>query len=104
MFFIQEYVKRLISLLPPVEHDFWVREMSKSQLDFQNPEGLETFNCRLLITLVNNLPGLLQSLLLRKYSDLITRFRLRNGIARIVNLSHQFTLILGIALSHGTLL
>ena len=45
MFFIQEYVKRLISLLPPVEHDFWVREMSKSQLDFQNPEGLETFNC-----------------------------------------------------------
>ena len=24
----------LISLLPPAEHDFWVREMSKIQLDF----------------------------------------------------------------------
>ena len=35
----------LISLLPPAEHDFWVRDMSKSQLDFRNPEGLETFNC-----------------------------------------------------------
>ena len=35
----------LISLLPPTEHDFWVREMSKNQLDFGNPEGLETFNC-----------------------------------------------------------
>ena len=35
----------LISLLPPAEHDFWVREMSKKLLDFRNPEGLETFNC-----------------------------------------------------------
>ena len=78
----------LISLPPPAEHDFWVREMSKSQLDFRNPEGLETFNClkpvciierntnesfrndpetkrrgQMLIRLVNNLPGLLQFLL-----------------------------------------
>ena len=35
----------LISLLPSSEHDFWVREMSMTQLDFRNPEGLETFNC-----------------------------------------------------------
>ena len=34
----------LIGLLPPVEHDFWVREMSKNLLDFRNPEGLEIFN------------------------------------------------------------
>ena len=35
----------LISLLPSSEHDFWVREMSMVQLDFRNPEGLDTFNC-----------------------------------------------------------
>ena len=34
----------LIGLLPPAEHDFMVREMSKNLLDFGNPEGLETFN------------------------------------------------------------
>ena len=35
----------LISLLPSSEHDFWVREMAMAQLDFRNPEGLDTFNC-----------------------------------------------------------
>ena len=35
----------LISLLPSSKHDFWVREMSMTQLDFRNSEGLETFNC-----------------------------------------------------------
>ena len=45
MFIIQETLSSSISFLPPTEHDFWVREMSKNQLDFQNPEGLETFNC-----------------------------------------------------------
>ena len=35
----------LISLLPSVEYDLWIREMTMAQLDFWNPEGLETFNC-----------------------------------------------------------
>ena len=35
----------LISLLPSSEHDFWVREMSMTQLDFRNAERLDTFNC-----------------------------------------------------------
>ena len=34
----------LISLLPSVEHDLWVREMTLAQLDFRNLEGLDTFN------------------------------------------------------------
>ena len=35
----------LISLLPTIEHGLWIREMTIAQLDFRNPEGLETFNC-----------------------------------------------------------
>ena len=35
----------LISLLPTVEYDLWVREMTVSGLDFRNPVGAETFNC-----------------------------------------------------------
>ena len=35
----------LISLLPTSEYDLWIREMTMAQLDFRNPEGLDTFNC-----------------------------------------------------------
>ena len=35
----------LISLLPLVEYELWVREMTISGLDFKNQVGLETFDC-----------------------------------------------------------
>ena len=35
----------MISLLPILEYDFWVREMTTAGLDFKNPVGIETFNC-----------------------------------------------------------
>ena len=35
----------LSRLLPTVEHERWVREMTKLGLDFKNPVGLSAFNC-----------------------------------------------------------
>ena len=35
----------MIGLLPLVEYELWVREMTMSGLDFKNPVGMETFNC-----------------------------------------------------------
>ena len=38
-------ISSLVRLLPAVEHDLWVREMTVENLDFENPVGLDTFNC-----------------------------------------------------------
>ena len=35
----------LTRLLPTIEHDVWVQEMTKLGLDFRNPVGLSTFEC-----------------------------------------------------------
>ena len=35
----------LTRLLPTIEHDVWVREMTKLGLDFRNPVGLSAFDC-----------------------------------------------------------
>ena len=35
----------LTRLIPTIEHDVWVREMTKLGLDFRNPVGLNEFDC-----------------------------------------------------------
>ena len=35
----------MVGLLPISDYDLWVREMTISGLDFNNPVGIETFNC-----------------------------------------------------------
>ena len=34
-----------LSLLPTVEHDAWIREMTKLGLDLKNPVGMSAFDC-----------------------------------------------------------
>ena len=36
------YPTSLVNLLPTVEHDLWVREMTSAELDFRHPEGPNT--------------------------------------------------------------
>ena len=38
-------LSNLVRLLPALEYDLWVREMTISGLDFKNSVGIETFNC-----------------------------------------------------------
>ena len=41
----QSTLSSLVHLVPTLENDLWVREMTVAGLDFKNPVGIETFNC-----------------------------------------------------------
>ena len=41
-----------VRLLPKSEYDLWVREMTIAGLDFKNPVGMETFNCFIMVCII----------------------------------------------------
>ena len=42
----------LVRLLPTSEYDLWVQEMTIAGLDFKNPVGMETFNCFIMVCII----------------------------------------------------
>ena len=44
----------LVLLLPVLEHDIWVREMTVAGLDFRNPVELETCNCFIRVCIIEH--------------------------------------------------